>query len=279
MNPVGIMQGRLSPAPSGRPQAFPWNTWPAEFARAAACGFGCLEWLVTADRYGENPLGSDQGVEHIKALMVATGVRVTSLCADYLIAQPLVRLTEADRSASIDRLERLIERGAMIGVKTIVIPILEHGAIKSADDEAEMVAVLTRLSPHAARHGLRIGVEADLPAPATRALMAKVSSPVLGVCYDVGNAVAAGLDPVEELRLLGPVLYGVHIKDRRRGGPSVPLGTGAVDFARVFETLDQIEYGGSLILETPVGDDAMVSAQRHRAFLRQMMTTGHAIGR
>ena len=61
MNPIGIMQGRLSPSRAGRAQAFPFATWREEFAHAAEAGFDSIEWLVTAELYADNPLLVDHG--------------------------------------------------------------------------------------------------------------------------------------------------------------------------------------------------------------------------
>ena len=61
MNPIGIMQGRLSPQATGHLQAFPWKTWELEFERARAIGFDCLEWLFEADSFEKNPIWTRDG--------------------------------------------------------------------------------------------------------------------------------------------------------------------------------------------------------------------------
>ena len=267
MNPIGIMQGRLSLAPAGRPQAFPWLTWQAEFAQAAACGFDLIEWLVTADGFDHNPLGTDTGVADIQSRIAATGVAVSSVCADFCITHPLVRVTDRERQATIERLERIVECSARIGANLLLIPILEGGAIRNADEAAVAVAALDRVAKVAAARGIRLGLETDLPAAAMCEWLDHLPG-VVGAYYDVGNAAAAGFDPAAETRALGPALFGVHIKDRKRGGGSVPLGQGDVDFPGLFAALADTGYAGPLILETPVGVDPQVMAERHLAFVQ-----------
>ena len=56
MNPIGIMQGRLSPAVDGRIQSFPVETWRQEFelARQAGCAAWSPFWRnVTAANIAE----------------------------------------------------------------------------------------------------------------------------------------------------------------------------------------------------------------------------------
>ncbi len=261
------MQGRLSPAPAGRPQAFPWLTWQAEFAQAARCGLDLIEWLVTADGFDRNPLSTDAGVADIQSRIAATGVAVRSVCADFCISQPLVRVTDCERQATIERLERIVKCSATIGANLLLIPLLEGGAIRTADEAAVAGAALDSVARVAADRGLRLGLETDLPAAAVNEWLDHLPA-VVGAYYDVGNAAAAGFDPAAEIRALGPALCGVHIKDRKRGAGSVPLGQGDVDFRATFAALAATGYAGALILETPVGTNPQLTAERHLAFVK-----------
>lgn len=271
MTTIGILQGRLSPPPIGRPQAFPWATWPDEFSLARDCGFEQLEWLVTADRVAANPIWSDAGLAAIRERMAATGVAVTSLCADCFIGRPFVRVPEADRRASAELLERLIGQCARVGIGVVLVPLLEDGAIR---DDRERAAVLDALRPAtalAAALGVRIGLETDLPAQAVGELLGQAAAPALGAYYDTGNAVAIGADVVADLQALGAALVGIHIKDRRRGGPSVPLGQGEVPFAAMFAAAAAVGYHGPFILETPAGHDPAAAARAQLAFVRSQI--------
>ena len=87
MNPIGIMQGRLSPA-GARAQAFPRATWRAEFAQARELGFDRIEWLVASGGLDDNPLLIDANA--VRAIVRDSGVRVDSVCADCFIERPMV---------------------------------------------------------------------------------------------------------------------------------------------------------------------------------------------
>ena len=264
------MQGRLSPRAEGRMQAFPWATWQDEFTWARDCGFDGLEWLVTADRLEENPIWTDAGVDQIRERMAATGVRVTSLCADCFISRPFVRVDEAERRSSIDTIETLIARSATLAIAVIVIPVLEAGEIRTRADAAVLRDSLRGPASLARTCGVRLALESDRAVAAYRELLDSMP-PALGACYDVGNATALGFDVAADLRALGPHLCGIHIKDRRRGGPSVPLGEGDTDFDAVFDGLTAAGYSGPLVIETPVCDDPWSQARRHLAFVRDRL--------
>lgn len=270
MNAVGIMQGRLSARQAGRIQAFPAATWRDEFARAAALGFDRLEWLVTAEDVA-NPLFAESSVATIGKAVAESGVRVTSLCADFLISQPLVRVGDAERHASIARLRAVIDHSSAVGVEVVVIPILENGEIRCDEDLERVADAMGPLAELAESRGQRLAIETQMPVAAAKNLIGRCASPAIGVCYDLGNAAAVGHDCASDIREIGPSLFHLHIKDRVRNGHTVPLGSGAVDFAAAFQALAAIRYNGAMILETPVGDDAIVSAREHLAFVRKQL--------
>jgi L-ribulose-5-phosphate 3-epimerase len=271
MNAIGIMQGRLSPTPAGRPQAFPKASWRDEFARAAACGLDCIEWLITADGIADNPIWSDPGVSEIHALAAASGVRVATVCADCFIAHPVVNDPQL--------LDRVVRRSAAVGAGVVVVPIIEAAAVRTRD---ELVAVLQAIAPvalTAATLHVRIGLESDLPGPLLRELLEASGLPAVGVCYDVGNATARGGHPAADIAALGPRLCAVHIKDRRRGGASTPLGEGDADFAAFVAALEVHGFSGPLILETPAGADPEAQAIRHRRFMHDLLAGRRAVAR
>lgn len=268
------MQGRLSPAPSGRPQAFPWSTWADEFACAAALGFDVVEWLVTAERPYDNPLLSRSHHAAIGRVAQRCGVMVSSVCADCFISLPLVGPTGALQRERVDMLDAIVRQAARIGAGVVVLPLLEANA--PADDH-EALAIFGAISPvlrSAAAEGVRVGLEIGWPGERIAKLIASCEAPALGVCYDLGNAAAFGLDTVADLRALGVLVCAVHVKDRRRSGESVPLGEGDADLAAGFRTLDQIGYSAAAILETPVGNVARASASRNLALARGLIAQG-----
>ena len=272
MREIGIRQGRLSPAVAGETQHFPWRSWKDEFARARTLGFETIEWLFGAHDYEHNPLWIDAGPDEILGQIADTGTEVRTLCADYFIVHPFFRVSEDERRQSVNVLNRLVVASARVGVRILVVPALEASEIQTAAEMAQLLDSLNEPLALAAAHGVRLGLETELPGPEYRALVEQSRHPALGVCYDTGNAAARGYDVAADVRLLGPYLCEVHIKDRKRNGPSVQLGHGDADFGTFFRVASEIGYQGPLILEAPVGDEPVSMAAAHLAFLRRHST-------
>ena len=113
------------------------------------------------------------------------------------------------------------------------MPVLEQAAVRTAADAAQLLEALAPAAELAEQAGVRLGIEAVLPADQYRRLIDEAGSRAVCAYYDIGNAAAAGLDPAVAIRMLGTRLGGIHIKDRAHWGPNVALGTGSVDFTAV----------------------------------------------
>lgn len=275
MNEIAIMQGRLSPPVPGRLQAFPWSSWEDEFGRARECGFDAIEWLFEEPRAGDNPLWSAAGRDRIRQQVADSGIVVRSVCADYFMAHPFFRVPADERKRSIEVLEALIGHSGSLGIRTILVPVLESCEIREALEAIELLDALRR--PLAVAHdaGVTIALETELPAPEYLALVQDAAppaqgaaSPALGIYYDAGNAAAKGYDSAADVRAFGPWLRGVHVKDRRRGGASVPLGQGAADFGALFAGLAAIGYGGPLVVQAAMGSDYLGLARGYANLVR-----------
>ena len=72
----------------------------------------------------------------------------------------------------------------------------------------------------------------------------------------------------EEFGAYGERVGSVHIKDRVRGGGTVPLGEGDADFDAVFDALRTLGYRGDFVMQiargVPGGELAWIAANRLR---------------
>lgn len=211
---------------------------------------------------------SDDGCEEIRKLAETTGVRVSSVCADYFIAHPFFRVSDDARNHSVASLERLVLRAAAIGIDVIVLPVLEGSEIRTADETEQLLDALARPLERAADHRVRIALETDLTGLENLALVRR-THPTLCLCYDTGNATAKGYDIAADVSLLARHLSEIHIKDRTRRGPSTWLGAGDADFAAFFKAAHAARFDGPLILETPAGDEPIAAAKAHLAFVKE----------
>ena len=93
------------------------------------------------------------------------------------------------------------------------------------------------------------------------------------VNYDSGNSASLGFAVAEEFAAYGDRVGSVHIKDRVRGGSTVPLGSGSTDFEALFVALDEIEYRGDFILQVARGTpgDEVSWASGNREFVARLI--------
>ena len=85
----------------------------------------------------------------------------------------------------------------------------------------------------------------------------RVSSPTVGICYDIANAHFIGEDPVAGLEQVRPRLKIVHLSDTgREAWRHDSVGQGSCDFAGFGTKLKEIGYSGTSMLEI-VADPAV----------------------
>jgi hexulose-6-phosphate isomerase len=251
---LGIMQGRLVPPEAGRFQSFPRTRWRDEIELAASAELDTIEWIY--DAYGEdvNPLMTVDGRRELSRLCSLHGVRIESVCADWFMDFPL---TVNGLAANLrwQRLGDLMDICGPMGIKRIVVPFVDASAIRNMDEETRVVAGLNDLAPRLDRCGVELHLETSLSPAGFAELLARTAHSGVKVNYDSGNSASLGYRPREEFRAYGNRVGSVHIKDRLRGGGTVPLGTGDTDFEELFAALAAVRYAGDFILQVARGSD------------------------
>lgn len=247
---IGFMQGRLSALVDGKIQAFPWTEWREEFPGAKALGLTRMEWTIDQDRLRENPLTTDAGQDEIAMLARANGLRIPSLTGDCFMQAPFWKADGTTRDALVDDLDLLIAACSRIGIEFIVIPLVDNGKIERESESDTLKRVLVARSEQLARQNVKIVFESDLPPRELARFMEAFPAGVFGINYDSGNSASLGYDSTEEIEAYAPRILNVHIKDRIRGGTTVPLGTGAADLAKTIRLIERSGYTGQYVLQT-----------------------------
>ncbi|NUR56169.1 MAG: TIM barrel protein [Acidobacteria bacterium] len=266
---MAIMQGRLVPPEGKSIQSFPRDRWRDEFERAAAAGLDAIEWIDDVHGADVNPLATDAGVAEMEALSRRTNVSVVSVCADYFLDRPLVRVDEDTASSLVARLVWLIDRCAVAGISRVVLPFVDASRIETPADERRVLDVLARVLPFCERSGLELHLETSLAPRAFASLLAHVPHPLVFANYDSGNSASLGYDVGSELAAYGSRVGSVHVKDRVRGGGTVPLGTGSADLPALFDGLAAVGYAGDFVLQVARGaaGGEVEWARQNRAFV------------
>jgi L-ribulose-5-phosphate 3-epimerase len=127
---------------------------------------------------------------------------------------------------------------------------------------AKMLLRLGEVADAFAARQITLGLETGQEtAPVLAGLLHRLQRPNVGVNFDPANMLLYDKgDPIEAVRVLGPWLRQVHIKDALRTkvagtwGKEVPAGTGEVDWPRFFATLKKLHFTGNFVIEREAGD-------------------------
>lgn len=263
------MQGRLSPLSAAGPQVFPASSWRGEFSSAKEIGFDSIEWLVDSGSLTDNPLLSEDGRADLRKIAAMTGVCAVSVCAHCVLQW---RPFAAGGAMRMERFGPLVNAASLAGVERIIVPILEEATVAKAESLAQAAEVLRPTLRAAEQARVDLAFEMDLPADQCREFITLLDSPRARLCYDTGNATALGRDIVEEITLLLPLVAEIHLKDRRMGGASQPLGRGDTRFAEFFEKIAERAWPGPFVLETPVLDDPAGQARNNLALAKKFLS-------
>lgn len=257
---IGIRDGCLQEA------------WQGAFEVGARLGFAGIELDLGAS-YEETMLWSMEGRQALRTIIEQSGIELSSLCLGVCWTYSPAN----DSAGTRDRIRRVITAScayaAELGAKWILVPVTPGGEeVEHGTGTARWIEMMASVAPVAADLGVvlcleNVGRGYGKSAAELASMVDTVDSDGLGVYYDVGNAVAFGYDPVEEIKFLGPRIGMVHIKDR----DADLLGQGVVPIPECLQALREIGYDDWLVLETPPTEDPEAAARYNLEYLRGLL--------
>jgi hexulose-6-phosphate isomerase len=251
---VYTMQGRLSAPEDGRFQSFPRAHWRDEIVAATGVPLRGIEWIYDAYGEGANPLETAEGRATLRNELARAGIRVVSICADWFMDRPLVRIDRATLEQRVARLDWLLSIAPEMAIGRVVLPFVDASRMQGATDVEQVLEALHAVLPRARQSQVELHLETDLGPAEFRAFLAEIPDPMVRVNYDSGNSAALGFRPAEEFAAYGERIGSFHIKDRVPGGSTVPLGQGGTDFAALRAGLIDIGYRGDFVLQVARGE-------------------------
>jgi len=277
MQRIAIMQGRLQAPQGGMFQCFPRDSWREEFPHAAAAGLDAIEWIYDLQGADVNPLATSAGIAEMQTLSREHHIDVVSVCADYFMDRPFVTASPDEFAPLTTHLLWLLDRCRLAGITRIVLPFVDASRIETPAQESQVVAMLADVLPHAAAAGVELHLETSLGPMEFAVLLGHLPHPMLKANYDSGNSSSLGYDVRRELAAYGPRIGSVHIKDRVRGGGTVPLGEGNADIPALLSGLAAIPYRGDFVLQVARGTagDEVAWALRNRLYLVRRLEEAH----
>jgi len=247
---IGFMQGRLSSMIDGKIQAFPWDSWRDEFFIARTLHIALMEWTLDYENLYENPLMTEVGRGEIRALCDVNNIQIPSLTGDCFMQAPFWKATGVSRIELEKDFIAVAKSCSELGVLILVVPLVDNGRLSDIEQENELIQFLKSQEIFFLAHKIKIAFESDFSPNELARFIKKLNPAVFGINYDIGNSAALGFDTREEFIKYGKRIINVHVKDRKLGGITVPLGAGNANFDIVFSELSQLNYKGNFILQT-----------------------------
>ena len=258
----GVMQGRLTDKGGFFPQQFPWESWEKEFSAARDLRIDCIEWMFNLENYESNPFITKTGVGAIKRVTENTGVAVRSVCANYYIQYPVAGVNSGDI------FKRLYCAAEQLQLHHIVFPLFEASEVT---DQGRLPEVFWQIEHWMSNGPVKVYFECDHPLECQTAALDSVGSPMLGLCYDLGNSTGCGYNCVDGVKRLveGKYNFELHIKDKKIHGGTVMLGDGDVDFAAALNAAQGV--GGLRVYESYYGKSAVEDTAKNIAYIRGIL--------
>ena len=264
---LGIMQGRLVPPIDGKLQAFPTNGWNTELEICRGLGVECIEWIYDGEDlyFLPNPISTFEGANALSGIQ---SPRITSLCADYFVKAPLLRVPENIQKQRIARLKWLIFQCSLAGIPFLVLPFVDDNSIRDRPETDIVSGIINDVTHLAYACNVAIALETNLSPDDFAYLLYNVAE-LVGVNYDSGNSASLGYSMDAEWNAYGERIFNVHAKDRVLNGGSVPLGDGSTNFDTLAKMMSKFQYRGNLILQVARGESGkeMEWYQHNRNFL------------
>ena len=276
------LTGRLAAATA----AFSVSTFPSGARSKRRFNIGACEWSLRKSDPSCFPLAKEIGLDGVqvdlgnlkngihlrrpeiqqayRAAAKENGVEIASLATAELNN---IALKSEPRAAIW--LHDSIQVAQALGVKVILIAQFHKGDLRGDQPGFDRtVDLLRELAPRAEKAGVIFGLENYLSAPDNLKIIERLGSRSVQVYYDVGNSTDMGYDIYEEIRMLKGQICELHAKD----GPHM-LGKGRVDFRKVRDALDAIEFSGWIQIEAAAPKDLRSDYQTHLDFLRRVFDT------
>ena len=227
--------------------ACPDWTLSTVFERAAHAGYAGVELRSFGDASREFACEpAHTAPEKTRRWADDAGVRVVSLATSCRFDEAIFPPVIGNAIGDPDRCVRIAKHAVTLAA-TIEAPLVRVFAFelpaseRRAAGEARIIDRLGKLVDHAHRTGVRIALENGGSYPTGESLLPilqSVNSPLLGACFNIATAFAAGERPAGGIAALGDKLLMLRVKDLRAAGDAgcgptramlpCPLGTGSV---------------------------------------------------
>jgi hexulose-6-phosphate isomerase len=241
-----LVQGRSLSQVNDSMQYFPLN-WKDEFPIIPKLGFSGIEWIYDKSSEISNPILTKDGRKEILYLSKHNDVNLENIVFDWFLSYPFFQKNEILQQKNIEKFLSLMQNCEDVGFKRIIFPLLDKNKIHTENEIKLLVKYFEKkIIKQFDDLNIEIHFETSLPPKKEKLLMNLFNHKKIKICFDMGNSASEGYDPIEVIDILENMIGSIHIKDRKLGSSSVPLGQGDVKFLEIFQSLDNINFDGPI---------------------------------
>ena len=183
-------------------------------------------------------------------------------------AAPLFTYNPGIQATAISQVRETIEAGWYLGAEVVTVHANPRGSFELDEYRDDIVALFNDLGDFAASCDVSIGIETGYPNTVAdfAGLFLDIDHDAVGATVDVGHIVAyvprGGLESecavqtyndtlMHIVTLLGSEIHHFHLNDVRRADwcDHRAVGSGIVDYDRLFAFLSELDYRGTFALE------------------------------
>ena len=233
----------------------------SSFAIAKELGFEGVQ--VSYQPEGADSLADKANRPKFLETSKETGVSITSFCIGTLNGRPLATTPEA-----AGWVEDCLNAMAEMKVDQVLVPFFGNADLSNDGHLPLVIEKFKRLAPIAEKNKKILAVESYLSAEELLKFIDAVGSDAIKVYYDVRNSRDKNYDIFHEIELLGKkkLISQIHFKENRHR-----LGEGDIDFTKVCETLEKIDYNGWIVVESAAPGDWRESQTANAQFIKNLI--------
>ena len=244
-----VVQGRTLPQTEDSMQYFPL-LWQDEFPLINKLGFYGIEWIFDKKSEINNPIITKTGRKNMKKLSQLHNVHLENIVFDSFLSYPFLQNNEQLQEKNVEKFLNLMQNCSDTGFRRIIFPLLDKNKINSDKELTNLIKIFDKkIIDQLDSFNIEIHFETSLSPVKEKRIIESLNHEKLKICFDMGNSASEGLDPAQVISILDNNLGSVHIKDRKLGGSSAPLGQGDVKFLRVFQYLKLISFNGPITFQ------------------------------
>lgn len=258
-------------------------SWEQRLETASSVGYDFVEISIDESEERLERLNwSPSERVNLRNAISNTGVPILTMGVSALRKFALGSASKITRESALENFFKAIELASDIGVR--IIQVIGYDVFyETSNDYTRMwfLESLRKGAQKASEVGVMLGLEnADVESvnsvEKVMQFVREVNSPWFNVYPDMGNLVASGFDPINQILYAKDHIVAIHVKDAVPGEfRGVHFESGDVPFKDVFQTLAGIGFWGPMVVEMWVhfhsDDDVLELAIQARKLVDQLI--------